>query len=494
LPHDPEPGPSFHDRRRTYLIVLSAAVLLTMGWRFSVLVLPPHGEHAWRDADGLGVARSFLHDGFDILFPRVVERGARSGVVGMEFPLMNWLGAVFMKLWGESDAAARLPVWLCVPVLAVGMKALSRRLLSSERAAYVAAVFVVLQPLVLVFSHKLMPEVPMVTLLCWGLVLAFDGIFEARKGRAWLSAGSAACLFALAAVLKPTGIAVAVPLTSWFIEQAKGRSGAERRNLAARLALVAGLPVAAVVVWFAHSQRLDAIGGNPLFHLRQDFWEWTHLIYTWPFFSVVFGRCLHLFLLWPTVLFMVWRWRVLVRVLRQHAMLGLWFLAALAFVVSVGGHNFHHNYYAMPLILPVGALVGAFVAEATTGTRRPDALATVFLAVTAVTSLVRTIPFTPPITFDVKRLSGALGKLGPPGLTIVTDESTPVVSLVILRRTGWSAPPKYLTPQRIDELRRQGATLLVESSFGGWLPDLTRGALPDPVYADDQVRSYVLKP
>jgi hypothetical protein len=129
-------------------------VFLAMAWRLSVLLLPPHGEHAWRDADGIGVARSFLHEGFDILLPRVVERGARNGVVGMEFPLVNWLGALVMKLTGESDAGARLPVWLCVPLLATGVWALARRILVSERAAYVAAVFVVLQPLVLMFSNR----------------------------------------------------------------------------------------------------------------------------------------------------------------------------------------------------------------------------------------------------------------------------------------------------------------------------------------------------
>jgi 4-amino-4-deoxy-L-arabinose transferase-like glycosyltransferase len=478
----------------TYWVILTGAVVLAMAWRFSILLLPPHGQHVWRDADGLGVARSFLSDGFHILFPRVVERGAGSGIVGMEFPLVNWLGALSMELFGQSDGAARLPVWLCVPLLALGMRALARRILVSDRASYVAAAFVVLQPLVVVFSHKQMPDVPMVTSLCWGLVLCFDGFFEGNPARAWLCTLAGGCLFALAAVLKPTGVAVAVPIASWFLRAFRERKGNDRWDPVRRLVVVSGLPVAAVVLWFQHSRSLDAIGGNPLFHLHQDFWEWTHLIYTWPFFSVVFGRCLHLFLLWSTVALMVWRWRALGAALRQHPMLGLWFLAALSFIVSLGGHNFHHNYYGLPLILPTAALVGAFVDEATAGTRRPDLYATLFLLVTAVTSLVRTVPFTPAITFDAGRLSREVTQLGPPGLAVVTDEHSPVVSLVILRRMGWTASPSELTPQRIEELRREGATLLVESSFGGWLPESTRRVLPAPHYADDQVRSYVLSP
>jgi 4-amino-4-deoxy-L-arabinose transferase-like glycosyltransferase len=464
-----------------------------MGWRFSVMVLPPHGEHAWRDADGLGVARSFLHEHFDILFPRVVERGAGSGVVGMEFPLINWLGAVLMKVAGEHDGVARLPVWLCVPLLAAGMWALARRLLDSERAAYVAAVFVVLQPLVLMFSHKLMPEIPMVTLLTWGLVFAFKGILEERPGHAWLWTTAGAASLALAAVLKPTGVAAIVPIAAWCLRRAPFTSAGVRRRLLAQFTLLSMLPLVAVVEWFRHAQELDLIGGSPFFHLRQDFWEWTHLIYTWPFFSVVVGRCVHLFLLWPTVIFMVWRWRALLRTLRSQKMIGIWFLANLAFVVSLGGHYFHHYYYALPLILPLGCLVGAFVAEATNETRWPDAFATLFLGVTAATSIIRTSPLMPPITFDVARLSHSLDELGPPGLAVVTDSVTPVVSLVILRRTGWAVHAAELTPERIAEYRRQGATLLVESSFGGWLPDATRAALPEPYYVDNQVRSYLLR-
>lgn len=474
-----------------YLLVLLLAVLLAMGWRVSVLLLPPHGEHSWRDADGLGVARSFLHEGFHLLLPRVAERGSRSGVVGMEFPLVDWLGAVSMKLWGESDAAARLPVWFCVPLLGLGMWALSRRLLTSPRAAYVAAVFVVLQPLVVVFSHKLMPEVPMVTLLCWGLVLAFDGLLETRMRRAWLCTIGGASLLALAAVLKPTGVAAAVPVSSWFLRAARLWPGS-RPSLGARLALIAGLPLTTAWVWFHYARSLDIAGGTPLFHLRQDFWEWTDMLFTWPFFSVVFGRCIHLFFLWPTVWFMFWRWRALGRALQSNPMLGLWFLAALGVVVSFGGHNFHHQYYALPLILPVGAVVGAFVAEATAAMRRPDLMATFFLGVAAVTSIIRTAPFMPAIQFDAARLSRVLDKLGPPGLTVATDEHTPVVSLVILRRTGWCLPPQQLTPERIAALHREGATALVESSFGGWLPDGSRAALPPPIYADDQVRAYAL--
>jgi hypothetical protein len=44
--------------RRAWVPALALVPLtLALAWRIGELTLPPHLEHAWRDADGLGVAR-----------------------------------------------------------------------------------------------------------------------------------------------------------------------------------------------------------------------------------------------------------------------------------------------------------------------------------------------------------------------------------------------------------------------------------------------------
>ncbi|MBN8233382.1 glycosyltransferase family 39 protein [Corallococcus macrosporus] len=481
-------SPPLRRGQRTWPAVFSGALLLALAWKVWTLALPPHGVHPWRDADGLGVARAFLHEGWNILYPRVAERGGLTGIVGMEFPLVNWLGAAAMALFGEHDTWARLPVWLCLIPLAFGGLALGRRMLRDEDTARVAAVCLLLQPLVLVFSRKLMPEVPMLTLLCWGLCMAFDGI-RASWGRALL----AGVLLALAAVLKPTGVAAAVPATAWVLAAWKGAPGPERKWVLARSSLIGLIPVVAVLVWFRHAHVLEETYGLPLFKLKHDWWEWTRELFTWTFISVVFGRCIHLFFLLPTFLWMLVSWRTTGRVLKEHPVVTAWFAASLGVVVLFGRHNFQHQYYAIPLTLATSLLIGAFVVAATRERRAPERWRLAFLAVFAVTALLRTLSYTKPPELDVARLDAAVPKLGPPGLTVATDLSTPVVSLVTLRRQGWSLPPASLTPERLEELRREGATLLVESSFGGWLPEATRARLPPPLYDDGQVRSYSLR-
>ena len=67
-------------------LLLLFAMAASLFWKLQALALPPHGEHAWRDADGLGVARAFLHESWNLLLPRAAERGSLPGIVGMELP------------------------------------------------------------------------------------------------------------------------------------------------------------------------------------------------------------------------------------------------------------------------------------------------------------------------------------------------------------------------------------------------------------------------
>jgi len=473
--------------RRAWVPALALVPLaLALVWRIGELALPPHLEHAWRDADGLGVARCFVREGFDLLKPRVMERGATSGIVGMEFPLVNALGAGLMAVGGMHDWLARLPCWLALVPLLLGGWALGGRLLGDASAAAMAAGCLVLQPLVVIYARKCMPDVPMLAALVWAMALAHDAFRRASISRA-LAAGS---LFALAALLKPTGFAVVVPLALWLRRALRVHGGRPRIWCAA--ALCAAVPVAATIVWYSHARSLDERYGVALFKLHHDWFEWVRELSNTSFYSVVFGRVFHLYLLWPTVLWMVLRWRDTVETARQHLDLVSWAGAGLVAVILFGGHLTNHPYYALPLLAPLALLMGDFAARAGRAFRRPEFVGAAFMAVFAVTALVRVEQRASRLGFDPARVAAAMAHLPVDGLTIATDERTNVVSLVILDRIGWALPPAELTPAAIARLRALGARTVVETSFGGWLPPGSRAALPAPVWIDDQLRAYVL--
>lgn len=481
-------APDARVARNTFVGALAVSLL----WELRALAMPPHGEHAWRDADGLGVARAFLHEGWNLFLPRVAERGAGPGVAGMELPLVNWLAAAAMRLFGESDAVARSIVWLSIVPLGLGMLALGRRLLGDERGARLAASLLVLQPLVLIFSRKLMPEVPMLALLTWGLALSHDALSPrgaAPGPRRWAVGG--AVLLALAAVLKPTGAAAGVPVLLWA-RAALRRPGSRARTLL-QVAILAGVPLGAAACWFAHARALDAASGLETFKLHHDWLAWTHLLFTAPFLGTVFGRILHLELLWPTVIVLVLRIRETVATLRARMELLAWLLAALALVIAFGPQNFQHAYYAIGLLPPLCLLAADALARVSRALPHGPALLAAFVAIFAVTAMIRAQPRFPPLGYDAEQVARALPHL-PQGPAVVTDPASPVVALVVLHRTGWALPAARLNPERVRALAAQGATVLIDSTFGGRIPEELRATLPPPDYADAQLRAWRLAP
>jgi 4-amino-4-deoxy-L-arabinose transferase-like glycosyltransferase len=60
--------------------------------RLYAITLPPlEFEHAWRQADGLMIARNFYETDSNIFYPRVDTAGELTGITGSEFPTLNYL-------------------------------------------------------------------------------------------------------------------------------------------------------------------------------------------------------------------------------------------------------------------------------------------------------------------------------------------------------------------------------------------------------------------
>jgi 4-amino-4-deoxy-L-arabinose transferase-like glycosyltransferase len=392
-----------------------------------------------------------------------------------------------MLVLGDRYWVLHAVVLACLLPLGLGMRALGRQLLTAPLAADLAAAFLMLEPLVLTFSHKFMPEIPMMAFLVWGAVLAVKGI----HGGGWARFIAAGCLLGIAAAMKPTGAAVGLLIAILGVEALRESRGAQRIRLTAQLAITAALPLLGAGFWFRYARGLTSKAGAASFKLTHDWWEWSRLLFKSNLAIVLIGRWLHLYLMVPTVAWLIWDWRTAGEVLRSPVAITAWMAGAFALVILYGSHNFQHSYYALPLLLPLCLLLGDFVFRASQRYRRARAIRLGFLAVFAVTAVIRALPRFPPLGYDAGRIEHAMSSI-PPGLAIATDRSTPVVSLIVLRRTGWSVRPDDLTLEAVRRMSAQGARVLIESSFGGWLPNATRAALPPPRYSDDQLRIYDL--
>ena len=102
-PSDPTPGP-----RPRVDLALVAILLLALAFRLYRIDFPLVDAHSWRQVTNADIARHFMDGSLNPFTPRVSWGGPEGGVVGMEFPLLQWLTGVMWRLTGESELVARL--------------------------------------------------------------------------------------------------------------------------------------------------------------------------------------------------------------------------------------------------------------------------------------------------------------------------------------------------------------------------------------------------
>ena len=74
--------------------------------------------HNWRQTDGLMIIRNFYERDANIFYPRVDVAGDKTGIVGSEFPILNYLTYLVCKVFGYEHWFGRLVVLIfsCIGV------------------------------------------------------------------------------------------------------------------------------------------------------------------------------------------------------------------------------------------------------------------------------------------------------------------------------------------------------------------------------------------
>lgn len=64
--------------------------------------------HNWRQVTGLMVSRNYLEVDPNILYPRIDDNNGSTGIIGMEFPSMNYTYFLISKTFGYTHWYGRL--------------------------------------------------------------------------------------------------------------------------------------------------------------------------------------------------------------------------------------------------------------------------------------------------------------------------------------------------------------------------------------------------
>ena len=97
-------------------VLLLTAVYFILNYH-EILLLRPTSIHQWAQCDRAAVARCYFQDSMNFFKPRTYYlSNTKDGVVGLEFPLLNYIVAVFYKVFGFNEVWYRGLSLLCVTV------------------------------------------------------------------------------------------------------------------------------------------------------------------------------------------------------------------------------------------------------------------------------------------------------------------------------------------------------------------------------------------
>jgi len=115
-------------------------ILLYFLLHLSAIAVPPlEPGSTWRQTDGLIIARNFYEHSHNILYPTTDVAGEKSGIVGCEFPVLNYLIYLLSVVFGYHSWLGRL---INLVVSCVGVYFFYKLIEKyfTERAAFYAAI------------------------------------------------------------------------------------------------------------------------------------------------------------------------------------------------------------------------------------------------------------------------------------------------------------------------------------------------------------------
>ena len=224
---------------------LLGVLLTAVAFRLWHVEVPLIDAHSWRQITNADIARHFAEGSLDLWHPRV-SWGGLDGIVGMEFPLLQWITGALWRVTGESHVVARL----VAAGFSVGgvfcMYGLGARLFG-RAAGLAAAGLMAVSPSMTFFGRSFLSDTPMLTFMV-AAVWAWDVYFERPT---WRRAVLAGVLAALAPLVKLPAILVLAPIAGTGWRHRRWRVLVDGK---AWICLTAA--VALTAAWYWHADRI----------------------------------------------------------------------------------------------------------------------------------------------------------------------------------------------------------------------------------------------
>lgn len=334
--------------------LITAILVLFIGVRTYRLSAPLADWHSWRQADTAAVARNFIQEKFDLLYPQSDSLWSLSeGQLPNpnryfinEFPLYNATVAVIYQYFGINHVYGRMVSIATSLVGAIYLFLLVKKLLGLP-TAIASLLYYTLLPFNIYYNRVFMPDPSFAAFSIVALYYCVSWVESRRTGHALLMS----LTFAVATLVKPYAIFMLIPMVYWVI-----RNRGLRDLLSFWTYVYLILAITPLLLWryhlslhpegsFASTWLLN--GGDIRF--KGAFFRWlifdrlNRLIFATGGFALFIAGLFSAHLKKNTSLFFVWT------------------LAIFAYFTVFAKGNVNHDYYQLPIVAPgvVLCIIGA---------------------------------------------------------------------------------------------------------------------------------------
>ena len=323
-------------------------ILIFFVIRLIGITAPPlETGHNWRQVTGLMVARNYLEIDHNILFPRIDNHQGKSGIIGMEFPTLNYTHFIVSKIFGYTHWYGRLINLLISSIGLVFFNKIIQRFFS-QRVALVSTIFL-LCSIWFSFSRKMMPDTYCISLMFVGI---YYGIRYLDRGKVFNIVMY--LLFTSLAILSkiPAGIYFALSIPVIF-------SNLNRKRVIIISALTL-IPLTFCYIWYFIWNPYLSITYNSWYNdgksISEGFSEIINNLY------LVF-RNFYFHSFYSYIIFAFFLFGLLKLILSRNRFFFLAiFVITIAFLIYIfksGLFFYHHNYYIIPFV-PVMSLIAGY--------------------------------------------------------------------------------------------------------------------------------------
>ena len=310
---------------------------------------PIADHHSFRQADTAAVARNFIKDGFNILYPQsdsFTELSEKqlpnpNRYFINEFPLYNSIVAFVYHLKGINTVYARL-VSIFFASLGTFFLYLLTKKLFSTKVATLATLFYAIIPYNIYYGRVIMPDP---TFICFSIISFYLMLHFVEKPN-FIRGFGFSLIFAIAMLVKPYAVFLYIPFIFWAV--ANHGWSTFRKPMFYIAPVLSAIPL---LLWRYHAEQHPEGIFYSTWLLNKYNIRFTGAFFRW----LIFDRLNRL--IFATGGFVLFFFGIVRSVKSTKGWLILfWLFSVLAYFTVFAAGNVTHDYYQLP-IMPVGAIL-----------------------------------------------------------------------------------------------------------------------------------------